>query len=31
LGMVKRVLIGSTSDYCVHNCNRPVLVFKSLE
>jgi len=28
LGMIKRSFLGSTSDYCVHNCNCPVIVVK---
>ena len=28
LGQVKRVLLGSTSDYCAHHCTCPVLIVK---
>lgn len=28
LGMVKRALLGSLSDYCVHHCECPVVVVK---
>ncbi|OIR57921.1 MAG: uncharacterized protein A8A55_1297 [Amphiamblys sp. WSBS2006] len=30
-GAVKRVFVGSTSDYCVHNCNCSVLIVKKPE
>ena len=31
LGAVKRTLLGSVSDYCVHNCACPVLIVKKPE
>lgn len=29
LGMVKRAILGSFSDYCVRNCVCPVMVYKA--
>jgi len=30
-GIVKRALLGSFSDYCVHNASCPVIVYKTPE
>ncbi|KAI8051491.1 hypothetical protein BDF22DRAFT_690982 [Syncephalis plumigaleata] len=28
LGVLKRTLLGSVSDYCAHNCSMPIIVVK---
>ncbi|RKP27970.1 hypothetical protein SYNPS1DRAFT_11889, partial [Syncephalis pseudoplumigaleata] len=28
LGVLKRTLLGSVSDYCAHNCSMPIIIVK---